>query len=947
MVQGEKVPATTPFDEVHVALDLETTGLDAARDAIIEVGAVKFRGDLVLDTFQTFINPGRPIPEFVQRLTGISPGEVSRAPFFSSVSEDLRAFLEAHPVVGHNIAFDLAFLTSHGLSLANPAYDTWDLASVLSPKVMDYSLASLTASLGQEHPGPHRALEDARATRQVFLALLRKAAALDPGLLDYISSLAARSRWAIAPLLLRLEGDTATGGRTTAFGLTGLDLDSLTSRSERPERRASDSSLSSLDEGAMVDLLGPTGPFARAFPGFEYRPQQAQMLEAVAQAFNQSKHLAVEGGTGVGKSMAYLLPAVIFAVARGERVVVSTNTINLQEQLLHKDIPALVQVLEESGLLTKDLVKVAPLKGRSNYLCLRRWNYLARSENLSVEDARLLSKTAIWLQDTVSGDRGEVNLAGRDAFTWNRISAGEKGWCPGLRGGSPCFLRSARERAEQAHIVAVNHALLLSDLVHGGSLIPDYQYLVVDEAHNLEDEATRQFGFELEQEHLNEEMELQGRLITQVRLAFRAERLAAGVRQEGERVVSEMEAMAPRLRDSWARLWAAAERFLSSGHAEVDRHSQVLLTHDARAQGAWSDLELAGENVDVGLEEAIQRLGRLHRFLESTPLPAAGDLDPLVMEAATAQDNLERLQSQLRTVLGVPDDSHILWIARDPSKGEIAFHAAPLEVGTTLAEQLFARKECIVLASSTLSTQGSFDYFRERVGLPEDSADLLVGSPFDYEKAALLLIPEDMPQPSAEGYLEAMSRVLVDLARSLGGRTMALFTSYAALRGVSQQVRAPLQAEGIQVLAQGTDGSPRQLMRRFVENSQSLLLGTSSFWEGVDLTGGVLKALVLTRLPFQVPTDPIVKARSEQYEDPFKQYSIPQAVLRFRQGIGRLIRNKGDKGTIVVLDRRITGRSYGRTFSESMPPCTLKPCSLRTVGALAAQWVSDSRGTGH
>ncbi len=251
------------------------------------------------------------------------------------------------------------------------------------------------------------------------------------------------------------------------------------------------------------------------------------------------------------------------------------------------------------------------------------------------------------------------------------------------------------------------------------------------------------------------------------------------------------------------------------------------------------------------------------------------------------------------------------------------------------------------MTSATLSTEGNFDYFRKRAGIAEDCDEQLVGSPFDYQKAALLLIPEDMPPPNAEGYLDALSLVLAGLGKSLGGRTMALFTSYAALRGVASRVRAPLMADGIQVLAQSVDGPPQQLIRRFTDDPRSVLLGTSSFWEGVDLPGGVLKALVLTRLPFHVPTDPVVKARSEQYEDPFKQYSIPQAVLRFRQGIGRLIRSKGDMGAIVVLDRRITGRSYGQSFLRSIPPCTLQPSSLATVGTLAAQWVDNSRGAKH
>ena len=221
-----------------------------------------------------------------------------------------------------------------------------------------------------------------------------------------------------------------------------------------------------------------------------------------------------------------------------------------------------------------------------------------------------------------------------------------------------------------------------------------------------------------------------------------------------------------------------------------------------------------------------------------------------------------------------------------------------------------------------------------------------MGSPFDYRKAALLMVPEDMPQPQTEGYIEGVSRAITDISAHLSGRTMALFTSHSALRNVANRIRGRLEQQGIEVLAQGVDGGPSQLSRRFIENPKSVLLGTSSFWEGVDFPGGVLRSLIITRLPFQVPTDPVVKARSDQYENAFNDFSIPQAVLRFRQGMGRLIRNKGDSGAIVVLDKRITGRNYGQAFLHSIPPCTLKPSSLSNLGIQAAQWIEEAdRGT--
>ena len=471
MALGHNSAAIPTLEQTFVALDLETTGLDADREKIIQVGAVKFQGDKVLDRFDTFVNPGRSIPEFIQRLTGIRPDQVSRAPHFSSVSQGLEEFLEDYPVVGHNIAFDLRFLETHGLPLFNTRYDTWDLASFLLPRTAEYSLGSLARQFGLDHERAHQAIDDAEATQQLFVTLLRRASDLHPSLLAYIHSLAMRGNWSVANLLSGLEStgnaELQNSSGSTVFGLSGLDMSSLATRLGRPERRRYDDSLNHLTVDNITQLMSPTGPFAQAFSGFEQRAEQVEMLNSVTQAIYEGQKLVVEGGTGVGKSMAYLLPAALFAAARGLRVVISTNTINLQEQLIRKDIPALIKVLEGSGVVEEGLIKATQLKGRTNYLCLRRWNYLAHSENPSADEARLLSKTAVWLQDTVGGDRSEINLSGRDAFTWSKVSAGEKGGCPALRSSSgACFLRSARERADQAHIIVVNHALLLADLAH-------------------------------------------------------------------------------------------------------------------------------------------------------------------------------------------------------------------------------------------------------------------------------------------------------------------------------------------------------------------------------------------------------------------------------------------------------------------------------------------------
>ena len=934
----------------YVALDLETTGLDPEQHRIIEIGSVKFQGRQVLETFQTLVNPYRELPEFIQRLTGIAQRDLDRAPSLGAVASDFWDFIGPLPVVGHNISFDLGFLSRHGLQLNNESYDTWDLASILLPYLTDYSLSRLVAEFGAQHSRPHRALSDAQATHEVFLSLLDRASDLDPAIVAYIQHLASRARWPVGRLIGRLPSRASTP--ISHLGLTGLDMESLAKRlgrSDRATRTKRGMEEQPVDGGQLRTYLDPGGLFSRAFAGFEHRPQQVEMMGAVASAINNGEHLIVEGGTGVGKSLAYLLPALLHSMKNGTRVVVSTNTINLQEQLLQKDVPALLKVLEGEGIIAEGEFKAVPLKGRANYLCLRRWNNLARSESLSGDETRLLSKTLVWLQDTCNGDRGEINLSGRDALTWNRISADEKGQCPGMRGEGVCFLRAARDTAEGANLIVVNHALLLSDLARGGGLLPEYQHLIIDEAHHLEEVATRQLGFQVSQNRMNDELDTLGRLLADVRVLLRGSSPSDPQRQRGEELVTEMDSRwSSRMKGIWERLWERTENFLDHHQEEGGDQLHLRVTRSTRAQPGWSEVEIAWENVEVSLTDGIRQMERLRRFLETVPSDGPADPHELVPDLSTWQEGVEELQDRLRTLLAAPaEEQRIDWLARiddgrgdSPNRSYIVINSAPLNVGTDLEARLFSRKSSVILTSATLSTQNNFDYIRERTGLAE-SEELLVGSPFDYSRAALLLIPEDMPMPDATGYQQAMEKALEALVKALTGHTLALFTSHSALRSVARALRGPLEAEGIRVLAQGIDGAPRQILRSFNENPRSVLLGTSSFWEGVDLSGGVLKALVLARLPFHVPTEPIFAARSAQYEDSFHQYALPQAVLRFRQGLGRLIRSKDDRGVIVVLDKRIIARPYGKAFLESIPPCTVERPPLGAVPRYVNDWIKN------
>ena len=933
----------SPLEDVWVAVDLETIGLSADSDEIIEVGAVKFQGHETLDTFHSFVNPFRSLDSFVVRYTGITQEQVDKAPAFSQVAPDLVQFIGRTPVVGHHLSFDLSFLGSKGLRLSNPRCDTWDLSYVLMPETLDYSLARVAASLGIEHPRPHSAIEDAKVTRRLFVKLLETASEVDIYTLAEMERLASRSSWVLAHLLRRLEVHKVASQSRPSPGVSvmGVNIPELKERLKHTRALRPNQAVEKIDPEVVASMLEGGGPLARTMPGFEERPEQIAMARSVAEAIDEGRRLIVEAGTGVGKSLAYLLPAALYALTNNKRVVVSTNTINLQEQLLTKDIPALVAALQAVEYHSVEKLRFAQLKGRANYLCLKRWSLLRSSDSLSEDEARLLSKVLVWLKSTATGDRSEINLGNRKvAAPWERLSAQGALDCIGVNG--VCFLRAARDRAAAAHMLIVNHALLMSDLTAGRALIPDYDILIVDEAHHLEEQATKHLGFELGHRGLDDHLSsLTGDrgLLNRAAAAFRGSAAADTRRDTFEEVAARVLALLPSIRDRMASMFSVLGSLTDQvGDGYRPPGDETRITAATRSQPGWSDLEIQWENVDVALSELQKQVTALISSLEGLEEAGLADYEGLVMETANALQRNGEIRQKLREFIPEPSPDGIYWVSRMGNTGDLALHSAPLHIGSELEKRLFSQKEAVILTSATLSTQGTFDHMRERTGF-SDAHELLLGSPFDYPKAALLCVPEDMPEPTSWDYQTAAERAITDAAIAAGGRTMALFTSHASLQAAAGAIRGTLQSQGLEVLAQGLDGTPYQIVRSFLENPRSVLLGTASFWEGVDLPGESLQVLLVARLPFSVPTEPVFAARSELYEDSFNEYSVPQAILRVRQGFGRLIRTKTDRGVVVILDRRIVSRKYGKAFLRSLPPVSFKTVPLQGLPDEIRNWL--------
>jgi DNA polymerase-3 subunit epsilon/ATP-dependent DNA helicase DinG len=911
----------------YVALDLETTGLDPAHDAITEVGAVRFDASgAQFETFQALVNPGRPIPRFVEQLTGISDDDVRTAPSIDEIREDLVAFIQGATVVGHNIGFDLAYLRHAGIEVPGPAIDTASLSRVLMPGPQARGLSELAAGLGVESATYHRALADAQAAAGVFLALQRRARELPEEQRSQLARLVALHDRSLAEVI---------GGQSGGdFGLAGSAIPALRDAPQWPALVPAEK-----PSPVLAALLDPVFRAAsQSIDAFEERPQQREMASAVLEAFNRGGHYLVEAGTGVGKSLAYLLPAALHALRNGERVIVSTNTINLQEQLLTKDIPALRAILKAAGLIQDESeLRASLLKGRSNYLCVRRWAASYGANMADPDFSRLAASMLLWLPETETGDRSELNLDHTEWLTWQRFSAQDADCLsrqnPYVRSGH-CFLQRARKAAESAHIVVVNHALLLADIAAGGSALPPFQHLIVDEAHNLEDRATQQFGGTVSRRLLAEALEGLHR---------------PGGRDQRPGGVTALlknfpENSGPALAgDSLARAVDRALTFVAPCLRAIagflpatGSDDRVLVTGATRASPDWSDVEREWAALDRGLRQACDQAAAAARLLSQAA--TVEEPDAIADEIESTVRKVEEQRALLEQLVSTSDDATIVWAARDRD-GLASLNSAPLDVGPTLWEELFQRCTTVIATSATLSAAGDMRYTAGRLGLAE-AETLQLGSPFDYERSTLLAAFTDIPEPSARDYAPAVARAITELTLASGGRALALFTSHAAMNQAADLAREAIEQAGITLLVQGVDGSPRQLTDALRNDPCTVVFGTASFWEGVDIRGAALSMLIVARLPFAVPTDPVYRARSEQYDSPFGQYALPSAILRFRQGFGRLIRDREDRGVVAVLDSRIYQKSYGQRFVDALPRCTRVKADTATVAARAKEWLS-------
>jgi ATP-dependent DNA helicase DinG len=698
----------------------------------------------------------------------------------------------------------------------------------------------------------------------------------------------------------------------------------------------------SLDAQAIAADLGGEGGLAKTLDGYEFRQSQVDMSRAVTRSFEEDGLAMIEAGTGTGKSFAYLFPAVRFAKANQQKVVISTNTINLQTQLIEKDAPQVAAALGED-------VKVVLLKGRGNYLCKRKLKEAISEVGLfdHEEARRQLERIAEFAEHDQEGSRQSLGFK-PDSEVWERVQSETdtslRVKCPHY---NECFFYNSRREAATADVVVANHHLLLSDLEIRGeigfgvtALLPPYSRLVVDEAHHLEDAATRHMASRTSLRGLSQ---ILGRLLLarkkpKGRLPQLANRVAEltscipldqartqidllnhQVIPAHRRLLKDLERGFLELQDGFEKILGGVpplgreeRRRVVPGLRHTEFFTRVLVP---RVKSMASQITLYTE-----------LLGDRLRSLQGLPEEAVERLAGAILEVRSGQRRLEDRAVALRDFLGEGEDS-VRWIEykRTRSGTILRLCQAPIEVGGRLRELLFDRLSTVVLTSATLQSDHGFDYLRRRLGLG-DQVDrletLALPSPFDFAKAAFVGVPLDLPLPNARDFPSRLANLVLEATTLSEGRAFLLFTSYRLLNQVHDLLQARLRVLGLIPLRQGSEDRYR-LLERFKKGVGVVLFATSSFWEGVDVPGDALKLVILTKLPFSVPDEPILEARTERIAaeggDPFREYSVPQAVLKFRQGFGRLIRTQRDHGAVLVTDRRMIEKNYGRRFVDGLP----------------------------
>ncbi len=930
------------MSQKFVVIDLETTGNSPKKgDRIIQIGAVMIEDGKIAGRFSSLVNPLQKIPAFIEELTGISDSMVKKAPLFEEIAPQVSNMLEDAYFVAHNVLFDLSFLQEQLLQSGLPGFygpviDTVEMARILYPTADSYKLTDLALKEGLLHDRPHQADSDAQVTAELLLIMLEAVNELP---LVTVKELAKLSEGLKSDLHLIFD-DVLTVKESR--------LETLPEYIEvfRGIALKKKSVFGSCENGIEF----PSTPeekkvlMQKAFSGFEIRQGQFEMMDLVHDAFLHKGHALIEAGTGVGKSLGYLIPAAIFSKKTNNPVVISTYTTQLQEQLLSNDVPKLTQALGKK-------INTALIKGRNHYLSMARFEHSLQEIEENYDTALTKMQILVWLTQTETGDYDELNLSSGGMLYWNKVKNDRSFFLKTKHWEDHDFYQRAIEKARNADILITNHSLLLADLVSENGPLPAYEFVILDEGHQFEKAAGKYFGQSLDYMAVRLVINQLG-LYEQTQLFYKLEMLLNnridnfGDRRPHTFEINQLISDLFYETDQFFRLAGIyASKALKAKPSGSKIHASLIPDRNNRT---WNAFKTSGERFYFLLKDFIYALEQRLDEAEKIPDNFTKEQQALLEEAVQAKEDLKQISSTAR-LLFMEDSSYVRWIEADTRslQNSTTVFARPVQVSEYLADQFFSKKSSVIVTSATLSVNQSFAFIKKELGLKQALIEKQIPSPFSYESQVKLIVPEDLPDIKSvpdDDYVAAITEHIISIAEATKGRMLILFTSHDMLKKTYELIKESGLLEEYVLIAQGiTAGSRTRLTRNFKRFDKAILFGTSSFWEGVDIPGEDLSCLIIVRLPFSPPDEPLTAAKcaliKEKGGSPFTELSLPEAILRFKQGFGRLIRTSTDRGLVFIFDRRLVTTSYGSAFLRSVPEVKVESRSITDIVDLIRDWL--------
>lgn len=934
-----------PLDEV-VVLDTETTGLSFRDCELIEIAAARMSGGEVVERFRTFVHPGQPIPGEIQRLTHITDLDVAGAPSAEEAVAQLADFVGGEPILAHNATFDRTFVEKvpGGQGVSEFWIDTLSLSRIALPRLRSHRLADMAKAFHCDSV-THRAMDDVDALCGMWRIILCALSDLPGGVLSTLADMHPEASWSFRPVLSYLA--SCVDDESAPLDLKAIRRELVSEAKGRPRPDAREVKLSAVPSDVIRDSFGPEGLVSHMYQHYEKRPEQVSMALEVADALSTSTHRAIEAGTGVGKSIAYLLPEVLYAQQNGITIGIATKTNALTDQLVSHELPALSDEIPGG-------IRFFALKGYDHYPCLMRLENAVAGE-LPTEQMSLTGKSratveqdmltaiAVTLSYASQSPLGDLDALGirwknvpRDMLT---ISSADclRGRCPYYP--NECFVHGARRMAASGDVVVTNHSLLLRDISSGNAILPPIRHWVIDEAHGFESEARRQWALEVSGEQSKALFEALGGTRSGLlhALTINAGRGEAATLHVG--LLTKAAAAVSRASISMGDFLDALHGLLPLA-GKGGGYDGVNVWIDAKVRGSkqWGDLSDTGNTCVHRLDDAVHFLEDANTSLAEGSVPMAGELGEAIRRLGEMRDTM-------RLVLDGTDESYVysVWLYRQTKhRPREKLVAEKVDIGNELGTRWLPEMMSVVYTSGTIAVGSSFEHFDHAVGLDslpkETYKNVKLSSSYDLNQNMAVVVAKDLPQAGESGYVKSLSDFLYDVHVAMDGSVLTLFTNRREMEQVYEMLAPRLKAQGLDLACQERNSSARRLGERFVSDKHLSLLALRSFWEGFDAAGDTLRCVVIPKLPFANPHDPLVRERDQREQRAWWKYSLPEAIISVKQAAGRLIRSSDDKGVVILADSRIANKRYGKQVVNSMPSDNSVFLDAANVGRYLKMW---------